>query len=696
MSGARNCSRLCRLIDDSLRPYREMEVGSVTKEKEKVILLSLSQVFRQVKLWNQELHSDSGSESNNGSMVRLSCESECSGGCSSHSEEIQCLSQIVADLVYLLTVNSRYVSHLVGNVLLAISEFLAASGSNWGAFIQFLCICLELAINTLLADTSAPLLTGANDSNCDSSSFVLALKDKLKGANWSELAGIMRVLRYILKYLTPENDLDLISVYFDSVNSRLSNVHWDSFTEIFAASDGNAQKSSVIEALFQRYMFLGNLVQFFCSLVEQSRGVEDAGDSMNKHPVVLLTIVLVPKLLSWCLGKRGDCITKSIFQYLRHKLLVLMIRLSFRTSLDSSILVSWLKLIRNYFDELLRPPVTPVEIVQNDSLEGSPFLLSMSDEEVNNLSSLHVQRRAIFLFLRCSFSLINLKGVTTEECACAAQNLCLPYDSNVELECCGMEKGLVEIYNWLQGHVPTEIYQNHEMYLRKCLDFTLSFLKLYMHEDDLLFRVLLQLLSVPVPAEEKFQKTKEAFQDKKHDMLSHVSNVFNPVHLFHLFLSELHYDHQVLLDYLISKDTGISCAEYLLRCLRTIFDSWSLFVQFSANGHCENQVSYKKRKFLRDDSNFHERECSVSARNEAHTLLEEKYMEGFEEGSKYSGKQYQPTTKPYEKAKECLLALKVSVESLHKKNLFPYNPKVLLKRLGRFQELCHEEKKNYL
>lgn len=29
-----------------------------------------------------------------------------------------------------------------------------------------------------------------------------------------------------------------------------------------------------------------------------------------------------------------------------------------------------------------------------------------------------------------------------------------------------------------------------------------------------------------------------AFEDEKHDMFSHISNVFNPVHLFHLFLSE--------------------------------------------------------------------------------------------------------------------------------------------------------------
>ena len=99
-----------------------------------------------------------------------------------------------------------------------------------------------------------------------------------------------------------------------------------------------------------------------------------------------------------------------------------------------------------------------------------------------------------------------------------------------------------------------------------------------------------------------------AFQEMKEDVLLHVSHIFNPLNLFHLFLAEasvshsddtniltssgifvfhlfeldaqllflfllhyvlfilqLHYDHQVLLDYLISKDTGISCAEYILR-----------------------------------------------------------------------------------------------------------------------------------
>lgn len=90
----------------------------------------------------------------------------------------------------------------------------------------------------------------------------------------------------------------------------------------------------------------------------------------------------------------------------------------------------------------------------------------------------------------------------------------------------------------------------------------------------------------------------------KNDTISLVSDLFSPIDLFHLFLTEvsltcaakrksichcwirkahiswfliivaefyclyslqIHYDHQVLLDYLISKDTGDKCAEYLLR-----------------------------------------------------------------------------------------------------------------------------------
>ncbi|KAM1476709.1 hypothetical protein PS2_037974 [Malus domestica] len=93
-------------------------------------------------------------------------------------------------------------------------------------------------------------------------------------------------------------------------------------------------------------------------------------------------------------------------------------------------------------------------------------------------------------------------------------------------------------------------------------DFAKSFLQLYIKEDDVLFKVLLQLLSVLFVPKNGWKRKREHFRIQR-AIRFFMSYIFNP----------LRYDHQVLLDYLISKDTGISCAEYLLRCLRKVFNS---------------------------------------------------------------------------------------------------------------------------
>lgn len=50
-----------------------------------------------------------------------------------------------------------------------------------------------------------------------------------------------------------------------------------------------------------------------------------------------------------------------------------------------------------------------------------------------------------------------------------------------------------------------------------------------------------------------------------------------------IYCFQLHYDHQVLLDYLISKDTGTDCAEYLLRCVFKLFSSYSSLFTYLRN-----------------------------------------------------------------------------------------------------------------
>lgn len=159
-----------------------------------------------------------------------------------------------------------------------------------------------------------------------------------------------------------------------------------------------------------------------------------------------------------------------------------MIRLSFQTRQECSVLVSWLQLLQTYFQELLRQPMTQPESHQDDCLEGSPFLSSFTDGEMGSVHCHHIRRQAIFLFLKVSFSLISPKASTDKQCVCITPNSCSTYESNPDLECYCRKKGLLELSKWFQGHLPTETFLDHELYLKRCINFASSFLQSFMHE----------------------------------------------------------------------------------------------------------------------------------------------------------------------------------------------------------------------
>jgi hypothetical protein len=203
--------------------------------------------------------------------------------------------------------------------------------SDWDGFINLLCVCLELAITNALSDPSAPSSSEAEDCNSDSLKFEDVIKPRLKNANWCTVAGIIRVLRNILKYLKREDDDQLLEVYLNCVDSCLSNVHWDLFDEVHVGQNGGTQKRFCADALFLRnisglqepsIIFLGNFLQLLCSLVDESDFLEAAGGCIDKHPIRNKIINFVPKVLNWCLGKEGEYVNTCISQYFRHKLLV--------------------------------------------------------------------------------------------------------------------------------------------------------------------------------------------------------------------------------------------------------------------------------------------------------------------------------------------------------------------------------------
>jgi Lines C-terminus len=101
--------------------------------------------------------------------------------------------------------------------------------------------------------------------------------------------------------------------------------------------------------------------------------------------------------------------------------------------------------------------------------------------------------------------------------------------------------------------------------------------------------------------------------------------------------------------YLWYDEIGNSCSYSFIyfgfpfRCLRFISQSWQSFAEFSISQLEINDGSNKRRKLSDEDGGF------------------------------ISGK-------AFEDAKKCLVSLKNTLEDLHRKKKFPYNPKALLRR----------------
>lgn len=149
-----------------------------------------------------------------------------------------------------------------------------------------------------------------------------------------------------------------------------------------------------------------------------------------------------------------------------------MIRLSFHCHLQCSTLVIWLQLCRKRFQNLLLLPKLELESSSDTSLEDSPLIVSYFGDKCSPCS-LHLRRLAVFLFLRCSLSFTCKQ--TTEKC-----------DPSTFLatsdDCTCSKKGILELYKWLLGNLPTNIFLDTNMYAKNCTKFASSFLQLYMHE----------------------------------------------------------------------------------------------------------------------------------------------------------------------------------------------------------------------
>ncbi|XP_071913305.1 uncharacterized protein [Coffea arabica] len=626
-------SRLCRLIDHSLRPFGEIVSVSSTPEVVKQLLISLSQVYRQIKLWTLEF--DSASDD-----VRGTAEQPADGGgaavCSdSHPDDHRCMAKIVGHLMSLLSLENPLILHLTGNTLVAIAEFAAATESGWAEYMHLLCGWLKFAIHNTMLASGGHELSRAKDFGIGSFIPGSLMKLRMGDGSYLTVASIIRVFRNVLKILKLNMDDKLLIGYLDSITDLFSKLPWDSLNEAYVVSNGEPPAGPAGHDLLCKNathlksvgIYHGNVVQLFCSLVDIS-GLSEAGAGSNMHPIVFQIRNLIPKILVGCFVGREHLDDVRIFHYLRHKILMLMMRLTSILHLERSDLMTWLHLIEKYFHDLLCQPLDMQESNLNDCLEGSPFWSDDYDAEGQKMSSSHLQRLAVFLFLRCSFILVRLNEKADKQFKVANSDSCFTFDLYSNSNYSSRSEGPLMLEQWLQRHLPSDTFVDHEMYSQRCSSFALAFLKLYMHE--------------------------------------------------------IFYDHEVLLDYLISKDTGAKCAEYLLRCLRMVCNSWNLFAEFSTWVKPPNSSCRKRRRVLADGIDFEGNRCHAS-------LEDDSVPSPMDTEGKHSGKHGRTKTVLVEDAKGCLLCLKASIDSLYQKNLFPYNPQVLLRRLSRFEELSLQD-----
>lgn len=177
-------------------------------------------------------------------------------------------------------------------------------------------LCLELSTCNCLRTLESP--TRLDESDSDLLASFIVLKRSLKSANWSTVAGVISVLRKILKHLKKECDDQLLEGYLNSVRTCLLNIPWDVFNdvslgEMYIGCEDALRKNN-LQNLSPLTLFNGNLVQFFCSLAAHGYASGTSAACMDEQPVACIISNAMLKILAWCLTNKT--------QYLRHKILV--------------------------------------------------------------------------------------------------------------------------------------------------------------------------------------------------------------------------------------------------------------------------------------------------------------------------------------------------------------------------------------
>eukprot|EP01018_Ginkgo_biloba_P002651 Gb_27207 [translate_table: standard] len=729
-------SWLCNFLQESRSLNIDNEANGLSKEQEREMLIALSKVCRRFQdLETYHIH-EFGLNDPIDDIQNLNL---CTQGqdASAHN----CLQLVTKTLVVLLVLENTFVSHASAKTLLVLSNYLVKSVSEWKGFLHCLWISLKgvcfSSDTKLFNDAGKSSQSNAIDqksSTSDSIDTKVALyirylmKDiycfdstvesiRLKKC-WSAASWLMQLLRNILKTCHVKTGkltviyLHIAEAYILDVATLVLNKLCleETVSSVNFSSDHFLSEGIKGYLDVQNELALGAFLQLLCSFVHiitSEYSEVEGGNLLNQWPILLKVNGLVPALSIQSLAVHKHPESGCISHFLRHKLMMLMIRLSDCFLQKPSTFVLWLEVLWKHAADLLGQSLPGDNKIHESSLVGSPFgtFLNHSDRDFL-VSTSHLQRRAVFLLFKCSFILIR-EDVKTPEgrtsfdgTPVVIENETGPSQLNPISEL-NREKAAAALMDWLLKQMPCASAFDNNALRSRCNDFASSFLQLFMDEDDLMFEMLLQLLNLPLPLQQvQYGGNKDCM-----DACLQLLDALKPNLLFHVFLAGVHYDHLVLVDYLISKGTGILFLRYLLRCLRIVCDSWPNFIEFSVDTDDKSNFKSKRRPHHLARNEHFDRHplsalemCMLSTPGSITSQIAVQSKDELESGHTTSKRkraiQFLPISKimdnglEFESAKRCLLSLKDAIESLHHKDLFPYNPSALLKRLETFLQLC--------
>ncbi|CAM6065650.1 unnamed protein product [Sphagnum tenellum] len=628
-------------------------------------------------------------------------ESTCVSGFQNPKDEDSCLELdmmfiYMKFLVLLGASDDDFIRHAAGKTILALSEYFIFMGSveSWSALVSLLWDSTTLGTASVLTDLLGDLL-GREDHNLKAySSNVAAIEasavtfgketteygtaptsfetmfgllakvstisgpnfksiilHKMQtmhkariictsygGKNWSSVLCSLEILRQISKKISNtasinSNSLGTIKIFLRFLGENISVV-----VEQLLSDDAG---SRIHNDKFQGELALGALLQLLCTALQKLE--LNVGEHDSKYLEIGTLLVknvgeLIPVLAQVALVSHkpfGDA--SFIPSFLRHKFLRLMLVLSGRFRDSQALALICLRALCYHGADLITFTLRETSEISSleNNLLGSCFASSQAKTQVLTRSQgadagslRHLQRRALLLLFRIkAYCIVQSSSVALQSGADYSRD-----NSGTSTVDCASEANSA-ILNWLR-------IQSHDFTNEKYIATELSTLlvQFYIDEDDLMIEMLLQCLEW-----NPSQLESTELEPGIHDLVSE----FMPLHLFNALLAAIMYDHMVLVDFLISETTGPLCLQYVLGCLRLMM---SISAEF---GHDDGMGS-----------------TSILAPLE---------------GQVKRGKFW------FQKTVECLLELKVTIERLHHRQLFPYNPSVLLKRLCVLEELLQKE-----